>query len=368
MKSSLYHLIITQLKEFIREPGALFWSFAFPILMAWGLGIAFSEKKEVVRSVAVVNCESNDSSILRNFITSNTQKMPDKKDGIHRYEKTIKNNKLGNTNYHFLCTDWNNALLLLKRGNINVILKEDKTGVQYHFDPVNPEAQLIYKELPELFKNPNYVPETASIQALTMKGTRYVDFLVPGLITMGIMMSCMWGISYTMIEKRSKKLLRRMIATPIKKSNILIAQMVSRFIITSTESLALVIFTFFYFNLTIQGSITALIALFIAGNIAFMGIAILVASHTSNTQMGNGLINIVVTPMMMLSGIFFSYHNFPDFAVSIIQKLPLTIFTDSVRSVINEGAGFMNVWVSLLILTLTGLITFIVGLRIYKWY
>jgi ABC-type multidrug transport system permease subunit len=130
----------------------------------------------------------------------------------------------------------------------------------------------------------------------------------------------------------------------------------------------LFIFALFAFNLTIQGDISALILIYLAGNIAFAGIAVFVSSHTSNTEVGNGLINAVVFPLMVLSGIFFSYHNFPDWSIKVIQKLPLTMLTDGVRSIVNEGAGYKEVAFPVIILIVTGAVFFSAGLKIFKWH
>jgi ABC-type multidrug transport system permease subunit len=108
--------------------------------------------------------------------------------------------------------------------------------------------------------------------------------------------------------------------------------------------------------------------MFLAGNIAFAGLAILISSHTSNTEVGNGLINFVVMPMMILSGIFFSYQNFPEWSLPVIRKLPLTILTDGARSIFNEGAGYREVALPILILTAIGILFFTIGLKIFKWH
>jgi ABC-type multidrug transport system permease subunit len=130
----------------------------------------------------------------------------------------------------------------------------------------------------------------------------------------------------------------------------------------------LIVFALVVFKMQIQGDITALFAIFLAGNIAFAGIAVFFSSHTSNTEVGNGLINAVVMPMMVLSGIFFSYHNFPDWSIPVIQKLPLTMLADGVRSIVNEGAGYAQIGLPILILTATGVVFFSAGLKIFKWH
>jgi ABC-type multidrug transport system permease subunit len=261
-------------------------------------------------------------------------------------------------------------MVLLKRGNLNLILDEKGGKIRYHFDPQNPDAQLSYLKLMQIFGLPGRLapPEPANIRPLTVKGTRYIDFLVPGLIAMGFMMSCMWGISYGIIDNRAKKLLRRMVATPMLKSHYLIALITVRFCMNFVESSMLFLFAWIAFGITIQGSVPALLVLFIAGNSAFAGLAIFISSHTSKTEIGNGLINLVVMPMMVLSGIFFSYHNFPDWSISFIQKLPLTMLADGIRSVFIEGAGFRELGMPIVVLFSTGFVFFISGLKIFKWH
>jgi ABC-type multidrug transport system permease subunit len=178
---------------------------------------------------------------------------------------------------------------------------------------------------------------------------------------MGVMMSCLWGISYGIIEKRSKKLLRRLVATPMKKSHFLIALITVRISMNLIESGVLLLFSLFAFKMTIQGDITALILMYLAGNIAFAGIAVFVSCHTSNTEVGNGLINFVVFPMMVLSGIFFSYQNFPDWSIGVIKNLPLTMMTDGIRSIFNEGAGYHEVAIPIFILLAIGALFFSAG-------
>jgi len=185
---------------------------------------------------------------------------------------------------------------------------------------------------------------------------------------MNIMMACMWGMSWTIIERRKGNMLRRMVVTPVNRRNILLGLMTARITMNFVEALILMIFAYLYFDIEIQGSIPALIMVFIAGNLAFTGIAILTSSRTSNTEVGNGIINFVNMPMMILSGVFFSYHNFPEWSIPIIQNLPLTLLTDSMRFIINEGASVAAVLDKIIILTITGIVTFAAGLKIFKWY
>jgi ABC-2 type transport system permease protein len=373
--NQLWQLTSALFREIIREPGVLFWGILFPMLMSLGLGLAFTKKTDAIRKVAVIfNSEqsgsiSNDTVVV-NFLRKKCEKNNSEEKEEWRWKYNIKDEKLGNSVFLFYDMDWSKAVKFLKRGTINVLLLELNGSVEYHFDPLNADAQLTYLKLSNIIGKGETLPVKSSyeIKPLTVAGTRYIDFLVPGLITMGVMMSCMWGISYGIIEKRSKKLLRRLVATPMKKSHFLISLITVRITMNFIESLVLLIFSLFVFKMTIQGDITALILMYLAGNIAFAGIAVFVSSNTSNTEVGNGLINFVVFPMMVLSGIFFSYHNFPDWSIGVIKNLPLTMMTDGIRSILNEGAGYHEVAVPILILISTGILFFSAGLKIFKWH
>lgn len=375
-QEQLSQLFLAHFREIIREPGVIFWGIVFPILMAFGLGIAFTKKADVIRHVAFIESSpkndtiENSRSKIEDFIQNYCTKVEAGENEPLSYQLVLVDEKLGKTTFLFHKSTWQEATVLVKRGNSSIILNEKNGEVIYHFDPLNPEAQLSYLQLSRIITaGKNYQEKSeANIEPLTVSGTRYIDFLIPGLIAMGVMMSCLWGISYGIIEKRSKKLLRRMIATPMRKSYFLLTLISVRIILNFIESTLLFIFAWLVFDITIQGNIAALFGIFIAGNISFAGIAIFVSSHTANTEIANGLINVVVLPMMVLSGIFFSYHNFPDWAIPYIQKFPLTMLADAIRSIFIEGAGFTDVAVPSVLMLIIGLLFFSVGLKIFKWH
>ena len=360
-------LTVMHYKELIREPAVLFWGIMFPVLMSLGLGVAFSKTADSQRTIAVVSQSESDStfsSLYQHFYSkpgSSSQQ---------QFSFTITNKKLGNVRFDFAKLAFNDAISKLKRGEITVILKIENGTFRYFFDPANPEAQNTYMRLSQILsvKQNAEIKNEDKISILNIPGTRYIDFLIPGLTAMGIMMSIMWGLSYGIIEKRSNKLLRRMIATPMRKTYFLLSLFFVRIVMNFMESVILVVFSMLVFHISIQGSLLALFGIFFSANIAFAGIAIFVSSRTAKTEIGNGLINVVVMPMMMLSGVFFSYHNFPDVVVSILKYLPLTMVADAMRSVFIEGAGLMQVSLSIMVLSVTGIVFFIVGLKMFRWY
>ena len=363
--NSFLQLILIRYLEFIREPGIIFWSIVFPIAMVWILGIAFTHRGDVTQTIAWVN-RNNENELFNEFL-----KDAGRKKNRHNhifYSKDVEYNKSGKTNFQFIPVHWDSALLMLKKGQTNIILENDHDSIYFHFDPENPDAKLAYIILTTAIHNRETIDGATVIKPMTRTGTRYIDFLVPGIIAMGVMNSILWGMSYGLIDMRVKKLLRRMVATPMNKTHFLLSHFIARLSMSTVEALILFLFCSIYFNISIQGSVIAVIIMFLTGNFAFSGIAILIASRISDTRVGNGVINAVILPMTILSGIFFSYHNFPEKFVPVIKTFPLTMFADGLRSIFIEGAGIYDVSLQVLSLCIIGTVTFYFGLRYYKWY
>jgi ABC-type multidrug transport system permease subunit len=361
----LCQLTWTQFLETVREPEVLFWGMLFPVLISIGLGLAFTQTSESVHQVMTVGANHPElDTLLRQYGQPTVYR------GQDAILWKVTDATLGNTSFHFVRSDWPTAIIALKRGEADMIVDRSPEGLRYHFDPHNSQAQLVYLKLSALMQSPATAGDTGqtAVEPLTLKGVRYIDFLIPGLITFGMMGSIMWGISYAIIERRSQKLLRRMVATPMKKSHFLMAMMFVRIWMNIVEALIIFFFAWLIFDIRIQGNVGALLALFLSGNVAFTGLAILVSSRTSRTEVGTGWINAVQMPMTLLSGIFFSYHHFPEWSLGVIRLLPLTAVTDGVRSVFNEGAGWMEILTPTVALSTFGLVCFITGMRRFKWY
>jgi ABC-type multidrug transport system permease subunit len=363
--NQLYRLTYSAFLETVREPEVLFWGMIFPVLISIGLGLAFTQHSVSKFQIMLVGEQQTQ---LDSLLVAHTT--PNEIGGKTALTWKIREQTLGDTEFNFIRSDWEASIIALKRGEADLILTDSTGIVRYHFDPHNSQSQLVYMKLSALLKAPGPIAadNEASISPLTLKGVRYIDFLIPGLIVFGVMGSILWGISYTIIEKRSQKLLRRLVATPMKKSNFLIALMLVRITMNIVEALVLFFFAWLIFDIRIQGNIGALLVLFLAGNIGFTGIAVLISCRTSKTEVGTGWINAVQMPMMILSGIFFSYHNFPEWSINIIKALPLTAFADGMRSIFNEGAGWMEILMPSMALSAFGIVCFIIGLKLFKWY
>jgi len=391
--NQLYQLVYTQFLETLREPSILFWGIGFPVLITIGLGLAFTQTSESTYRVAVVEmAETGKQGKWRNGEVEEWRSVEnrvavvegsfDRLDsllvvyGQEEWERgeavvtwRIEDATLGDTRFVFSRTSWDEAIVGLKRGVTDLIVTDSVGEIYYHFDPHNAQSQLVYMKLSGLIKDTAVqTGRDQHIAPLTLKGVRYIDFLVPGLIALGILNSLCWGVSYSVIERRSQKLLRRMVATPMKKSNYLIALVSVRFVMNCVEAGVLFFFAWLFFGTIIQGNLGALAVLFVSGNVAFAGMAVLLGCRTAKLETGNGLINAMSMPMMILSGIFFSYQNFPAWSIGFIKLLPLTMFVDGLRSIFNEGAGWMEVASQSVILSSLGILCFVAGVKWFKWY
>ena len=363
MNTQLLQLIKCRFLETLREPEVLFWGIIFPVLISIGLGLAFMQKNETKFNIVLV--EGNHTTLDSLLSIYAQPSSPNDKTVI---TWTVRDEALGITHFNFRRSRWPDAVISLKRGEVDLIITDSLANIRYHFDPRNAQAELAFLKLSDLLNSPSIVKSTQQeISPLTLKGVRYIDFFIPGIIAFGLMSSLLWGVSYTIIECRSQKLLRRMIATPMKKSNFLFSIIFVRMAMNLLESLIIFFAVFLLFDIRIQGNIAALLVIFIAGNIAFAGVSVLLSCRTSKTEAGTGLINAVQMPMMLLSGIFFSYHNFPEWSIGTIKLLPLTALTDGMRSIFNEGAGIPEIIIPSIALTTLGFICFIAGIKLFKW-
>lgn len=360
MNRPIVHLVLMQFRTFFREPGILFWAFGFPIAMAWVLGIAFSGQGSLEDKAGVIVPAKNEQTILGERL-----RHIESGDGAYTL---FPDGKKGHS-IRLTPMDKDSADLALRRGKILFVLEETKgQGIVFHLDPANRAAHHAALQVEKHLFTDGRPGIRASIVPVTAGGSRYIDFLIPGLLALGVMNSSLWGTGWAITELRIKKLLRGMIATPMSRAEFLGSFFITRLLISLVEAVVLIAFARLVFSVKIQGSVPALLCLHFAGNAAFSGIAVFASSRAQSTQVANGIINALTLPMMVVSGIFFSYHNFPDIAIPVIERLPLTLFADSLRLVFNEGAGVLQILPASVGLAVVGLVFFLTGLRIYKWY
>lgn len=340
IRSPLVELTIVRVKEFVRETEALFWVFGFPLLMTVALGFAFRDSGPERVPVGIV--EGSAAAAQLEALASSPALQP----RIYGAEE---------------------GRAELRRGNISLLVAG--APPVYRFDPARPEARTARLEVDDALQLAagRRSAFDAREERVAEQGARYVDFLVPGLLGMNLMSTGMWGIGFVVVNARMKKLLKRLVATPMKKSDFLVSHFLSRIIFLILEVGALVAFAWFAFDVRIHGSWLLFSAICFLGATAFAGLGTLVASRVRTIEAVSGLMNLVMVPMWICSGVFFSYERFPDAAIPFIRMLPLTAVNDALRAVMNDGLGVAAVAPMLINLSIWTVVTYVVGLRIFRW-
>ena len=198
-------------------------------------------------------------------------------------------------------------------------------------------------------------------------GARYIDFLIPGLLGMNLMGSGMWGIGFALVEMRQRKLLKRFLATPMRRADFLMAMGSSRMVLMIIELVLLLSFGVLAFKMRVLGSWISIFLISTIGALTFAALGLLAASRANKIETANGIINIIMLPMWIFSGCFFSYERFPAIIQPVIRLLPLTALNDALRSTILEGGSLAAQGSRLLVLCAWGGISFILALKWFRW-
>lgn len=341
IRPAILELAIVRTKEFGREPEAIFWVFVFPVLLALALGFAFRDKAPDKIPVAVI-------------------------DGPHAQERLAA--LKGSPELQPRILSEADARGELRRGKVSLLVSGGD-AVTYSFDATRPESRTARREVDNALQKAAGRRDvlTARDQLVHEQGARYIDFLIPGIIGMNLMGTSMWSIGFTAVNARMKKLLKRLIATPMRKSQYLLSQYLSRLIFLIAEATFVTAFGWIVFGVRVHGSIVTLFIVCIVGGLAFSGLGLLTASRARTIEAVSGLMNVVMMPMWLCSGVFFSYERFPDAVKPIIRALPLTVLTDALRAVINDAMPLTSIAPALITLLVWAVVTFGIGLKIFRW-
>ena len=339
----LWQLTLARLRMFFREPSAVFWTFGFPLALSVALGVAFRNKPP--DPVAVGVWSGPDAPGSRRVLEA------------LRGTPGVAVSEYYGPNTRDLST-----------GKIALFVRLGER-IEYDYDPNRPEGRLarevVDSALQRAAGRADALP-TAD-RPVAAPGSRYIDFLIPGLIGMNIMSGSMWGIGYVVVEMRTRKLLKRLMATPMSHAQFLWSFVLMRAAFFFLELPLLLLFGWFAFGVGVAGSLALLVGLSLLGALAFAGLGLLVAARAQNTQTVSGLINLVMLPMFIASGVFFSTARFPEAFQPFLRALPLTALNDSLRAVMIEGAGPRAVAGEAALLAAVGAVSFALALRLFRW-
>ncbi len=348
--SGYRHLLWARILELKREPEVVFWVFIFPLLLAAGLGIAFRDKPADITSVVVIQGAGAEKTLAMLQDSNQTS-------SAHSIIRaTILNRQAALKAFHF--------------GKFDLAIESNPDGsYTYDYDPARPESVLSRAEIDARLQSAAGRKDALATtsQSSSEPGSRYIDFLIPGLLGMNLMNSGMWGVGFALVEMRQRKLLKRFVATPMRRSDFLLALTSSRLVLMVIEVGLLLGFGVVVFHMRVQGSVLSVVLLGSLGAVAFGSVGLLTACRAQKIESVSGLINLVMMPMWIFSGVFFSYDRFPAIAHPFIKALPLTALNDALRATILEGATLGSQSGRLLVLAIWGGVSFILALRWFRW-
>ena len=341
VRPALVELTVARAKEFARDPGAIFWTFGFPIVLALVLGLAFRSAPTPELRVALAcafDCKALTADLMRS--TDLTVSRVSHEDGLSA----------------------------LRKAKVDLLIEaSDALSLTYCFDPTRPEGKSARMAV-ELAVDPNPAPRHYARDVQDVQpGNRYIDFLLPGLLGVNLLSSSVWGIAFSLVEARRRKLLKQLSATPMRKRDYLASIMVSRLLFLGFEIAAILGFGVLVFALPVRGSLFAVFALCLLGTLAFTGLALWVASRARSIEAASGWSNVVIVPMWLFSGVFFSYERFPEWLWPYLRWLPLTALNAGLRAVVNEGQSLLALGHEALVLAVWAVMTFAIALRTFKW-
>jgi ABC-type multidrug transport system permease subunit len=332
-------LTLVRFREFVREPEALFWVFVFPLLLAAGLGIAFRNRPPDVLMIAATSPEL--ASTLRQ-------------------EKLLDVQQL----------DAHAAREALRTGRVALLVVPGQGGaVEYEFDDTNPDgrtARLLADRAIQRAAG-RVDPVATSDQFLREPGSRYIDFLIPGLLGMNLMGSGIWSMGFAIVDARRKHLLKRLVASPMPRQYYLLSFLLSRISILVLEVGALLGFGAVFFNVPVRGSILELTVLCALSALSFSALGLLLASRARTIEAASGLMNLVMMPMWIASGVFFSSRKFPEVVQPFIKMLPLTAVVDALRANILQGTHLVQLMPQLAVISFYLIVCFALALRLFRW-
>jgi ABC-type multidrug transport system permease subunit len=350
----LWQLTLMRWRMFVREPAAVFWTYGFPVVLALALGIAFRNRPPEPVDVAIE--ASPGCEVWREALATNSQ----------------------------LRVRWLNpqeAGEALRLGRVSVVISRPPSDPSstspsamgptrlYHFDPNRPESRMARTVVDDALQRAEgrADPTRVAERLVSEPGSRYIDFLIPGLLGFNLMSSGLWGVGFVLVDMRVRKLIKRMMATPVSRTDFLFSFVLVRGAFLLGELPVLLCFANWVFHVPIRGSLLLLICVSVLGSLMFAGIGLLLGSRAQNTHTVAGLVNLVSLPMMVASGVFFSAARFPDLVQPLIKLLPLTALIDAVRTVMLDGAGLAAIAGQLGVMLVWGLLSFVIALRIFRW-
>jgi ABC-type multidrug transport system permease subunit len=340
---ALKELVLTRVRVMFREPEVLFWVFFFPVLLALGIGVAFADRSPERFRIGVERGSAAEAYVAA--LGANPELEP-------------------------VLLDAGGGGDALRRGEVALVAEGMAGGTLiFRYDPTRPEARAARALTEAAFQEAAGATRPLTIREVEVlaRGQRYIDWLIPGLIGFNLMGTGLWSVGFYTTQVRETRVLRRLVATPMRRSDFLLAQILARYVFLLGEVPVIMIFAWLAFGVPIEGALGSVALIVLLGATCFSGIGLLAASRARTSEGVSGIINVIMMPMLILSGVFFSVERFPDTAQLLIRALPLTAVNDALRAVYNDGSGLLTVLPEVGIIVFWTVAAFLAALRLFRW-
>lgn len=340
VRSPIVQLTRVRLCEFLREPEAVFWVFFFPILVAVALGVAFRSRPPEPQSIGVVEGAAvgwRGALVSSERLTVTTLSLAE-------------------------------ATRRLRAGKLALVVLPGDPPT-FWFDPTRPESRLARLEVDAAMAGAvgRTVGPAPAERLLAERGARYIDFLAPGLLGMNLMGTGMWSVGFSLVSQRVNRMLKLYVASPMRRWQFLAAQILARFVFLVLEVTVFLGFALAVLDVPLVGSAGALALVALLGAFAFVGLGLLIAARPRTIEAVSGWMNVVMFPMWIGSGTFFSTDRFPAAMQPLIRALPLSALNEALRGVMLEGLGLAALAPQLAILLVWAVVGFALALKLFRW-
>ncbi len=342
-ESSLFQLCLTRLREFVRHPDVLFWTYGFPLLMLLAMGLAFRNTAMAPMTIEVIGPRADAVAAALN----QPPKILATASSDNNWRKRLQSGK----------------------ANVVVVTDDDANRFEFWSEPTRVESQLARMTVETVLLKDRIASSPLQIEDKHLEevGSRYIDFFVPGMLALNLMGGGLWGVGFVIVDMRIRKLLKRLMATPMQRWHFLLSILIVRLLFSICEVTVILLFSYAMFGVVCRGSILHLIVVMGIGGATFGGIGLLLASRVKTSEAIGGLMNLIMLPMWIVGGVFFSSERFPDQIQPLLKSLPFVALVDSLRSIMMDGASISALGVPLLVMFMWGVACTAIALKIFRW-
>lgn len=334
----IYAVFVARNREFLRDRGTLAWNLVMPVLLIFGLAVAFGGEGRDQYTIGVVQDSPTIDTSQHPFLQT-------------RFVDFV------------VVEDPESGFRKVERHRLDLLVSFAGPG-RYWVNPDSPRGYFAERLLLQSDAAAGGGLEKGQISG---EAIRYVDWVLPGILGMNMMFSCLFGVGYVVVRYRKNGFLKRLRATPLRPSEFIMAQIGSRLLLVMTVTVAVYTGTHLILGTRMEGSYLTLFVVALVGSISMVSLGLLIAARVTSEELAGGLLNLISWPMMLLSGVWFSLEGAGTGAQRVSELFPLTHVLDSARAVMLDGATIVDVAPSLLMLTALSTVFLGLGAKFFRW-